>query len=287
MHAKDVVSKDILKRIALDIARILLHLKVDHAELLETEHQRVEERRADVVVLVQGESGRFILHLEIQNDNQANIAWRLLRYRSDIGLAHKGYDIKQYLIYIGKAPLSMPTGIHQTGLDYRYHVIDMHSVDCQALLTQDTPDALVLAILCDFKGRSEREVVRYIIQRLQELTAENESRYHDYMRMLEILSANRSLEKIIEEEEAMLSVVDQTRLPSFRIGMRHGIEQGVQQGTLSLVKRQLTRRFGTLSYHHVARLDKLNIEQLEELSDALLDFNTVTDFDVWLENRKN
>jgi hypothetical protein len=37
MAEKDIVSKDILKRIAVDIARVLLHLKVDHAEIIETE----------------------------------------------------------------------------------------------------------------------------------------------------------------------------------------------------------------------------------------------------------
>ncbi|MCF8168572.1 MAG: hypothetical protein K9J77_08180, partial [Rhodoferax sp.] len=61
--------------------------------------------------------------------------------------------MRQYLIYIGRAALAMPDGICQTGLDFHYRIIDMHTVDCQALLAQDTPDALVLAILCDFKQR--------------------------------------------------------------------------------------------------------------------------------------
>ena len=56
------------------------------------------------------------------------------------------------------------------------------------------------------------------------MTGDNESRMRDYLRMMEILSTNRSLERIIEEEQKMLSQVDQTRLPSFRVG----IEQGLQ-----------------------------------------------------------
>jgi len=177
----------------------------------------------------------------------------------------------------------MADSLHQTGLDYRYSIIDMHTVDCQTLLAQDNPDALVLAILCDFKGRPEREVVHYILQRLHQLTAENESRFREYMRILEILSTNLALEHIIEEEEKMLSQVDQTRLPSYRIGMQQGMEQGMQQGkqqcmqqeASNMLKRQLTRRFGPLSQATLTRLNSADLEQIECWADNILDAQTL------------
>jgi len=49
----------------------------------------------------------------------------------------------------------------------------MHTIDCEKFLKMDTPDALVLAILCDFKGRDEKDVVVYIITRLRELTQDD------------------------------------------------------------------------------------------------------------------
>ena len=55
--------------IAVDIARILFKLKVNDAELLETEYQRIEERRADLVARMYVEEGGYILHIEIQNQN--------------------------------------------------------------------------------------------------------------------------------------------------------------------------------------------------------------------------
>lgn len=289
MAAKDIVSKDILKRIAVDIARVLLKLEVDQAEIIETDYQRVEDRHADLVALMSGEAGRFILHIEIQNDNHRQMPWRMLRYRSDIGLARPEHDVRQYLIYIGKAPLTMPDRLRQSGLDYQYSIIDMHAVDCHALLQQDNPDALVLAILCDFKGRSDREVVHYILQRLRALTRDNESRLREYLRMLEILSTNRSLERIIEEEQKMLSQVDQTRLPSFRIGMEQGLQQGLekglhqglQQGELQLLKRLIQRRFGPITPVRQARLEQLDRDHLERLGEDLLDFMRIEDLDDW------
>ena len=56
MAAKDIVSKDILKRIAVDIARVLLKLEVDQAEIIETDYQRVEDRHADLAALMSGEA---------------------------------------------------------------------------------------------------------------------------------------------------------------------------------------------------------------------------------------
>jgi len=146
-------------------------------------------------------------------------------------------------------------------------------VDCQTLLDQDSPDALVLAILCDFKGRPEREVVHYILTRLHQLTAENESRFREYMRMLEILSTNRDLELLIEEEEKMLSQVDQTRLPFYRIGM----QQGMQQEAVNLLERQIKRRFGHLSDAREQQLKRATIEQLECWADNILDAESLDD----------
>jgi hypothetical protein len=277
MADKDIVSKDLLKRIAVDIARVLLHLKVDGAEIVETEYQRIEDRRADLVAHMWGEEGDFILHVEIQNDNEGKMPWRMLRYRAEIGHSRPEVDIRQYLIYIGKAPLAMPRALQQTGLDYRYQIIDMHGVDCQTLLLQDNPDALVLAILCDFKGRPTREVIHFILERLKQLTADNEGRFREYLRMLEILSTNRDLEKVIEEEEKMLSQIEYSQLPSYNIGHQEGRQEGRQEEARNMLHRLVTRRFGAMSVETGSRLENATIEQLEQWADNILDATRLED----------
>ncbi len=281
MSEKDIVSKDILKRLAVDIARLLLHLKVDRAEIVETEYQRIEDRRADLVAEMEGEEGRFLLHVEIQNGNDPRMAWRMLRYRAEIGHARPEADIRQYLIYIGREPLAMADGIRQQGLDYRYGILDMRRVDCAGLIAQDNPDALVLAILCDFKDRPAREVVHYILARLRALLSENESRFREYVRMLEILSTNRDLEHVLEEEEKMLSQVELTRLPSYRLGIEQGIEQGIERGSrqeaLQMLERLLARRFGPLDEAVCARLRQASRETLERWAERLFDAQSIDD----------
>ena len=50
--------------------------------------------------------------------------------------------------------------------------------------------------------------------------------------------------------------------------------------------RLLTRKFGKVSVKTVKRLDKLLAEQLEELAEAVLDFEKVADLEAWLTSKK-
>ena len=89
----------------------------------------------------------------------------------------------------------------------------MHAVDCECLLSQDNPDALL---------------------------EKDEARFREYLVMLEVLSTNRDLQRILQEEEAMLSQVKYSDLPSYGLGM----EQGRQEGEAAVLLRLLERKYG-------------------------------------------
>ena len=112
MAEKDIVSKEVLQHLAADIANILRELDVEHdsVELLQTEQQRVESRRADMVArMKKRQTGeKLILHVEIQNANDNTMPVRMLRYLSDILLQYPEEMVYQYVVYIGKRPVSMP-----------------------------------------------------------------------------------------------------------------------------------------------------------------------------------
>ena len=234
MGKKDIISKHVLKHLAADIANLLLHLDIDNdsVEILGTEQQRIELRHADLVVRVKQRKTQspFILHVEIQNSNDKQMPLRMLRYYTDIQLAYPNERIHQYLVYIGDATLNMPSSFNAGDFDYHYHILDMHTVDCQLLLAQDTPDALVLAILCDFKERPVQDVVNYIVRRLQELLKDDERGFRNYFEMLETLSENRHLKPNIDEAKTMLTEIDIKKLPSYNWGLEQGIEQGLERG---------------------------------------------------------
>ncbi|MEB3280835.1 MAG: DUF4351 domain-containing protein [Lyngbya sp.] len=60
-------------------------------------------------------------------------------------------------------------------------------------------------------------------------------------------------------------------------------QEGLEDGERSLILRQLTRKFGQLSPQVRSQIESLSLEQLEALSDVLLDFSSLPDLTRWLE----
>ncbi len=66
-------------------------------------------------------------------------------------------------------------------------------------------------------------------------------------------------------------------------GREEGLEQGRQQEAVSLLCRLLNRRLGLLQASLLDSVGRLTLEQLEDLSEALLEFKSVDEFEQWLE----
>ncbi|HAN46318.1 MAG TPA: hypothetical protein DCQ32_07165 [Cyanobacteria bacterium UBA8156] len=65
-------------------------------------------------------------------------------------------------------------------------------------------------------------------------------------------------------------------------GKQEGIQLGKRAGEVQLVLRQLTRRLGPLSTVQQQQVADLSLAQLEDLGEALLDWQSPTDFTHWL-----
>lgn len=58
-------------------------------------------------------------------------------------------------------------------------------------------------------------------------------------------------------------------------------EQRGEQRERALILRQLTRRVGELPQEVLDRIETLSLEQLENLGEALLDFQAIADLETW------
>jgi predicted transposase YdaD len=272
MGQKDIISKQIFKRILVDVAKYIFKLELKTAELIETEHQRIEDRRSDLTAKVTDMKGEhFILHLEIQNQNHKLMPNRMLRYLNDICINYPDEEVYQYLLYIGKEPLRMADGITKVHLHYRYKVIDMHTIDYQFFMQQNSADALVLAILCDFKETKPCKVIHEILARLIVLSDNDSKVLREYVAMLEILASNRDLNVNIQQEFKMMEI-EIEQLPSFLIGKERGreegreegIEKGIEEGHYErsvLVAKQLFQL--NMPLKQIAQISGLSMKELE------------------------
>ena len=239
-HDKDIVSKKLLKRLLVGFGNQLFGLDIVEAELLSGEQQRIEAKRADLVARVKHSDGEsYILHVEIQNDNRWDVPLRMLRYYTDIALEHRGEKVVQYLLYIGKAALTMADHVRGNNWHYSYEVLDMRSKNSEDFLVAGNPDALVLAILCDPRNRGPNALVAHIIKELRRVHGSEFDSLRESLEMLDILAGNRNLQSIVRENAKM--VIDVEKLGIYQlvkdIGLEKGEKKGLQKAAVAMFKR--------------------------------------------------
>jgi predicted transposase/invertase (TIGR01784 family) len=88
------------------------------------------------------------------------------------------------------------------------------------------------------------------------------------------------------EVEAMIGItLQETRVyrDAKAEGKAEGVSEGRQAEAQSMILRQLSRRFGTLSPDVNALVMALPVAKLEDLGEALLDFQEIADLQNWLQ----
>ncbi|MEG3933702.1 Rpn family recombination-promoting nuclease/putative transposase [Microcoleus sp. T3_B1] len=163
---------------------------------------------------------------------------------------------------------------------------------------EQLPLGVALMALTTIDEASTPEVARLLLARSQREESEAASRAIIEMLTTILVYKFTSLNR--REAEAMLGItLEETRF--YREAKEEGIEQGIEQGIVqgivqgreqegrALILRQLNRRLlnrrvGTLPESITTRIADLSIEQIETLAEELLDFQSIEDLEVWLEN---
>ena len=94
------------------------------------------------------------------------------------------------------------------------------------------------------------------------------------------------LKKTRVYRDALQEGVQRGKLEGKLEGEKIGTQRGQVLGSRQVVARLLTRKFGKVTQKVIKRLDKLSAEQLEELAEAVLDFEKVADLEAWLKSKK-
>jgi len=144
------------------------------------------------------------------------------------------------------------------------------------MIKLNTPDAIVLSILCDFKDKDEKEILAFLMKKIKELVGEDLNSLRKYMLMLEKLSENRNLKDKLKEVEEMLRVIELEKLPSYELGIERGTErgitQGIQKGTIQkaieIAKKSLIKK---IDLDTISELTGLSIEEINKLKKEMKD----------------
>ncbi len=275
----DNICRFLAENFSQDFARWFLGEPITLTRLSPTELS-LQPIRADALILL--ESSEFVLHLEFQTKVDPDIFFRMLDYRVRVYRRFPNKRMRQVVIYLKRSESELVRQntfvIDRTR--HEFEVVRLWEIPTEQLL--DSPGLLPLAALSQTEDRvgTLREVVRRID------TIPNRLQKSDVAASTAIM-AGLVLEKgvirrLLREEIMRESVIYQEIKAE---GREEGRAEGRQEEGATLVLRQLNRRLGEIPPSLQGQIRALPVEQLEELGEALLDFESEADLVHWLGRR--
>ncbi|OYQ64026.1 hypothetical protein B9G53_13830 [Pseudanabaena sp. SR411] len=68
--------------------------------------------------------------------------------------------------------------------------------------------------------------------------------------------------------------------------LQEGLQEGRKEGLVAIVLRLLTHKFWTLPPKLHTRITRLHIPRLESLAEAILDFHSLANLELWFSKKK-
>jgi predicted transposase/invertase (TIGR01784 family) len=246
-------------------------------QVLKTELS-IEPIRADYVTFLQLE-GR-ILHLEFQTKLESTppLPLRMLDYWVRL---YRLYRLPITQVVVLLLPPASETIIENSfnveTTTHQYRVIRMWEENSERFLNEEA--LLPLASLA--ATEQPQTLLQQVAARIERVEAQKRDEISNYTQILAGLKYKQDLIRQLFREGMMReSVIYQEILAE---GREEGREEGRKEGERSIVLRLLARRVGELPQDLRNRVETLSLEQLENLGEALLDFQGIADLLSWLE----
>ncbi|MBW4648608.1 MAG: Rpn family recombination-promoting nuclease/putative transposase [Kastovskya adunca ATA6-11-RM4] len=279
--AYDNICKYLAEEYPAEFIRWLSEEEATDIQILKTELS-VEPIRADSLTLLQ--TTNQILHIEFQTlpASQPPLPFRMLDYWVRLKRLY-WCPIEQVVIFLTATTSEAVFTDHfeETNTRHRYRIIRLWEQDPAPLLAN--PALLPLATLA--RTNAPNRLLQQIATQIDMI--EEPRQRENLTACVEVLAGLRFdknlIRQLFREEIMRESVIYQDILQQ---GLQQGRQQGLQQGEVTLIVRQLTRRFGIVEPSLQERIRGLSIAQLEELSEALLDFEAIADLANWLNEHQ-
>ncbi|MEO5345933.1 MAG: hypothetical protein H7834_06095 [Magnetococcus sp. YQC-9] len=207
------------------------------------------------------------------------MVWRMVEYFGMIRQEHPDAHLTQIVLFVGPGAATFPTSSEEPTFRFSYRLVDIREIDCRAILSSDSLEENLLAILCGMEN--EQETIRALLSRIARLPTKPRA---DALKKLMILSGLRRLVCQIKEEiDTMAITIDvmeneflrdiflrgelegehKGRTEGLKEGRKEGIFQGVREGVQRTLTLLLRERFGPLPDWVGQRLAEAELDTLE------------------------
>lgn len=226
-----------------------------------------------------------ILHLEFQTVHQSKppIPLRMLDYWMRL---YRQYErkIEQVVIYL--KPTTSPDvfvdKFEEENTYHRYRVIRLWEENPAKFLT--TPALLPLATLA--KTDNPENLLQQVAMEVDKIEDKRQrNNLSACVQLLAGLKLDLSIINAYFKEDIMKESVVYNKI--LEEGIQQGIQRGIQQTKykeVNLILRLCKKRFGSLDVDTETKISNLSFEQLEDLGEALLDFESQSSLRLWLDS---
>ncbi|MBK1988518.1 DUF4351 domain-containing protein [Sphaerospermopsis aphanizomenoides BCCUSP55] len=242
----------------------------------------------------------ILIHIEVQSHYDANFAQRMYIYN------YRAFDLYHQFV-VGLAILGdtsstwRPNSYHQAMLDcelsLKFPIAKLLDYESRWTELEASNNPFAIIVMAHLKTKattgnlSEREQWKWVLIRgLYERGLTREQ----IVKLFKIIDRMMTLPKELQrglvtkikhlEEEKKMPFISPTEELAMERGEQKGIQQGIQREQ-QLIIRLLNRRVGEIESSLIDTIRILDIDQLESLGEALLDFSSVTDLEQWLQNK--
>ncbi len=244
----------------------------------------IEPIRADSVTFLSFQSQILHLEFQVKLDSEPPLSLRFLDYWVRLFRLYR-IPIVQVLVLLRPPPegTEIESAFVYGTTHHEYQVVKIWEQDPTPFLND--PALLPLATLS--AADSPLQLLQQVALQVGTIeSSEQRQELSAYAQLIAGLRFDKALIRQVFQEGIMReSVIYQEILQEGEAkGRVEGETKGRTEEALSLVLRQLSRRFGSLSPNTQIQIQSLSLTQIEALGEALLDFSTPDDLTYWLQD---
>ena len=256
------------------------------------------------VYLRDGAETWLLLHIEIQNQYEADFAERIYVYNYRIYDKYRRNVVSLVVLGDERAnwrPQQFRSGLLGCQIQFTFPSVKLLDF-AQALETlEENANPFAVVVQAHLKANQTRNKSQERLQGKLSITRRLYRQGYtreDVLNLYQFIDWVMTLPEALEQQflQAVRQLEEENKMPYItsaeRFGLEQGLEQGLQQGLeqgmqregANVVLRQLNRRIGSVAPNVKSQIKGLSVEQLEELAEALLDFETEANLLDWLSN---
>ena len=292
---KELISTFFVEFIELFFPQVITYLDGESITFLDkeifTDVTQGEKFETDLIAQVkfQQQESFFLVHVEAQSSSDNSFNRRMFTYFSAL---HQKFSLPVYpiVIFSYDSPLKEAESEYQVEfpdfkvLQFNYRKIQLNRLNWKDYLNQNNPIASALMSKMQIAQKDRPKVKAQCLRLLANLKL-------DPARMQLIsgfvdtyLKLNQLEESEFKQEISTFSQPEKEKVMQITTSwMEQGLEQGLTREK-ELVLRQLKRKLGQIAPVLESQIKALNIDIVESLGEALLDFNSENDLKAWLDS---